>query len=308
MPPADTDSVPALRQVVLFPPGRRTLAVGEGDFAFSEGLVAARQRLGPVDLVATSLDSEEEVIACYAGAAARLARLREAGAELHFGVDASCLSISLFAGQPFDRVVFNFPLLPARTNSSRSAGVDMIIANRRLLVSFLDGATALLKPGGLVVITSKDCYPYSWWRIEALHEFTTRGSLRHLEELPWKCTDYPHLYNGPCNVNRDAAVKPTEAVAFVFTQRIHHLFSNCRSRSRDEASDWGGNSRSGSGEPLSGRFGLHRCGICRVGGLTSAQDLAAHEAGKIHQKRLELEHRWDCQHAQHRWDAQHAQQ
>ncbi|CAE8734748.1 unnamed protein product, partial [Polarella glacialis] len=42
------------------------------------------------------------------------------------------------------------------------------------------------------------------------------GKLAFIGALPWQYTEYPTLYSGPCNVNRDASVKPTDATMFLF--------------------------------------------------------------------------------------------
>jgi len=89
-----------------------------------------------------------------------------------------------------------------------------------MLVDFLGGAARLLTSNGLVLLASKDCYPYSWWRPEALPQWTV-GDLELVAEIPWTRTEYPTLYRGPCNVDRDMAVKPTDAVIFVFGHRDH---------------------------------------------------------------------------------------
>merc|ERR1712113_673967 len=90
-----------------------------------------------------------------------------------------------------------------------------------MLTKFLRGAESLLKPDGLVVIANKDVSPYSWWRLEALHEFTG-GGLELTAQLPWMRTEYPLLYTGPCNVDRDQRVKAGDAIIFVY---------GCRGRS-----------------------------------------------------------------------------
>jgi len=275
-------------RVILFPSGARVLLVGEGDFVFSEALVSARQT-SPPWVVATSLDSEEEVIMRYADARRRLMTLREAGAELHFGVDARHLSnVRPLAHQKYDRIVFNFPLLPMGMNPLRGAGSDIIVANRLMMVAFLRAAAPLLESGGLVVIANKDCYPYSWWRIESLPEWSG-GALSLAAELAWDVTEYPQLYAGPCNVNRDAAVKPTDATIFLF----EHNGSD-----RLGGGNGSGNDRHGfahldrRGVLRSFRKTQWNCKLCGLYGLPKQEELAAHEAGKIHKKRVGLEQRW----------------
>ncbi|CAE8585458.1 unnamed protein product [Polarella glacialis] len=277
--------------------GSRLLLLGEGNFAFSASLVEATATGGSFGshLVATSFDMEAEVVSRYGRAAvSRLASLREAGARLVFGVDASrlgtLLSLQRLLGNckgpqccgcespscgGFDRIVFNFPLLPAASNHARRCGVDLILAHRALLSAFLCGAAQLLRPGGLVLLASKDCYPYSWWRPESL-SLWSGGKLALVTELSWEHTEYPSLYSGPCNVDRDASVKPTDGVIFVYS--------------------WAGSAEGPSEEQLrvAGRPSprLLHCELCRVDGLTSPEDLLSHQGGKIHKRRTELEDRW----------------
>lgn len=278
----------------LLPASCRILAVGEGDFAFSEALVASRsanagaadgQLLG--ELVATSFDTEAEVISKYARGATRLEGLRRAGTEVICGVDATRLEEGPLVGaRPFDRIIFNFPLLPASAHRGYSCA-DVHLANREMLSAFLRAAPAFLRTDGLVIIASKDCFPYSWWRIESL-PLWSGGGLAFLGMLPWGCTEYPRIYNGPCNVNRDAAVKSTDAVIFVFARQA----SGEGVAGGFVASDW---HRTGGRPRTTGTTSLSqfRCTICRIGALSSEKDLAAHEAGKIHRKRAQLEQRWE---------------
>ncbi|CAE7188709.1 unnamed protein product, partial [Symbiodinium sp. KB8] len=141
----------------LLPGGCRTLAVGEGDFAFSEGLSASRSCTGSApELVVTCLESEEDIRSQYADADQRLARLRGAGAKVICGVDATeLLKGPLVDEEPFERIVFNFPLLPAKVHKPRASSADVQIANRAMLVEFLRGAAAFLRKDGLLLIANK---------------------------------------------------------------------------------------------------------------------------------------------------------
>jgi len=274
------------RHVTVFPVGSRILAVGEGDFAFSEALASAGYAQGGGQLIATALDEEAEVLAKYACGAERLSKLRSIGAEVVCGIDARRLHEGPLAGtDAFDRILFNFPLLPVTAIQAHAGQYDVHLANRALLVDFLHSAQHLLRPNGAVIIASKDCFPYSWWRIEALPQWSG-GDLAFAGMVPWSYTEYPTLYAGPCNVNRDAAVKPTDAVVYVFARAGSASFAHFNAHLVN--ADWNHAKGRARVKPALGNL---CCEICCVNGL-SAQDLAQHEAGKIHRKRAALEKRW----------------
>ncbi|CAE7708596.1 HIPP41, partial [Symbiodinium sp. CCMP2456] len=272
-------------EIRLLPGGCRTLAVGEGDFAFSEGLSASRSCTGSApELVVTCLEPEEDIRSQYADADQRLARLRGDGAKVICGVDATeLLKGPLVDEEPFERIVFNFPLLPTKVHKPRASSADVQIANRAMLVEFLRGAATFLRKDGLLLIANKDCYPYSWWRLESLPEWAG-GQLAFMGAVPWQYTEYPSLYGGPCNVNRDASVKPTDATIFLYAHRDSENFR----LALEAASSW--RYCCDPGQSKQGPFSF-RCDMCHVSTRT-AGDLHAHEAGKIHKKRAHLERLW----------------
>lgn len=274
--------------VTIFPLGSRVLMVGDGDFVFSEALAASRQLDGAGQLVATTLDTEDEIEDRYAEARDRLARLRSMGAVVHCGVDATCLDsgASPLAGMGrFDRIAFNFPLLPGRAHPRETKTSAVHVANRMMLVKFLRTAPHLLAPDGLVLLVSKDCYPYSWWRPEAMPQWAG-GELEYRAALPWQHTEYPRLYPGPCNVNKDEKVKPTDAVIFVYS-RPGRALGNIGAFDMDVF----GEELARQVQTLSGRE--LRCDMCRRHGM-SQRSFEDHVAGKIHRKRLALEAIWEA--------------
>ncbi|CAK9061285.1 Uncharacterized protein R408 [Durusdinium trenchii] len=100
-------------------------------------------------------------------------------------------------------------------------------------------------------------------------------------------TEYPSLYGGPCNVNRDASVKPTDAVIFLYA----HADSKHFRRALDAAaSAW--KYCCSPCFPQQDPFDF-RCEMCHVSTRTAA-DFAAHEAGKMHRKRVALEQCWQA--------------
>eukprot|EP00913_Durusdinium_trenchii_P035548 g33266.t2 len=130
----------------LLPARCRTLAVGEGDFAFSEALATSRACRAR-GLVVTCLEAEAECIEQYAGVQQRLQQLKELGVQVICGVDATQLGAGPLKGtEAFERIVFNFPLLPMKVHKPRASNNDVQIANRAMLVEFLRSAASFLRP------------------------------------------------------------------------------------------------------------------------------------------------------------------
>ena len=123
------------------------------------------------------------------------------------GVDARDLKSTLPAhlqNLKYDRIIFNHPLLPlTKTHQERLARPDNNIANRELLADFLQSSSKLLKQnsdpvptegggGGKMAgkseihITSKSCFPYSYWHIHLLG-----GSLYDVSMSPFDKNMYP---------------------------------------------------------------------------------------------------------------------
>ena len=90
-------------------PCRRVLCLGDGDLSCSAALADAG-----VDVMATTLDTRDDLLRKYGEeAAARFDRLGAVG-----GVDATRPPDF---GEPFDRVVFNFPTRRASRTSAATA-------------------------------------------------------------------------------------------------------------------------------------------------------------------------------------------
>jgi 25S rRNA (uracil2634-N3)-methyltransferase len=153
--------------IVPFAPTDRILLVGEGAFSFAHALVcdppdlpsgsygagpsnAASSSsstltfLPPANVVATALDTEEECYEKYPEAVGTVKTLRERGASVIFGVDATKLErCTALKGKRFDRVVWNFP-----HNGSGMADMDRnILAHQTMMLDFLASCPHVLREG-----------------------------------------------------------------------------------------------------------------------------------------------------------------
>ncbi|CAB4305967.1 unnamed protein product [Prunus armeniaca] len=135
----------------------RILLVGEGDFSFSLSLAT---HFGSArNMVATSLDSQEEIDSKYSNAIGNVRELEERGCIVIYGVDAKQMSQHFFLStQRFDRIVYNFPHVGFLFREDSYCQIQL---NKRLVKGFLQNAKLLLrKEGGEIHITHKEGHPY----------------------------------------------------------------------------------------------------------------------------------------------------
>jgi 25S rRNA (uracil2634-N3)-methyltransferase len=102
------------RSTVPFKALDKILLVGEGNFSFAVALLqhppAQLDHFPPANIIATAFDTEEECYTKYPDAEQNIRVLREKGAQVLFGVDATRLEkTSALKGRAFDRIVWNFP-------------------------------------------------------------------------------------------------------------------------------------------------------------------------------------------------------
>ena len=102
------------RSTIPFKSSDKILLVGEGDFSFSVALLQhpppPLEHLTPANITATTYDTEDECYIKYSEARQYVRVLRENGAHIMFGVDATKLEkSSALKGRTFDRIVWNFP-------------------------------------------------------------------------------------------------------------------------------------------------------------------------------------------------------
>jgi len=109
--------------------------LGEADFSFALAFAkfhARTPQAGPLDLTATSFESEAEVDRKFGST--NIEHLRDLGACVFHGVDATRLD-RLALGGPFDDVRFNFPhaLKRWRTQDNRKLLSEFFVASEAVL-------------------------------------------------------------------------------------------------------------------------------------------------------------------------------
>jgi 25S rRNA (uracil2634-N3)-methyltransferase len=117
-------------------PPLRILTVGDGDFSYS---VALARRLAAdggaaTGLVATSYESRATLEKVYPRFAAAWQELKDAGATVRFGVDATALPAALQRQQPWQVVVWNFPCTAVAAGQDGQNGA--MEANKALVRTF----------------------------------------------------------------------------------------------------------------------------------------------------------------------------
>ncbi|KAL2495816.1 putative protein-like [Forsythia ovata] len=162
----------------------RILLVGEGDFSFS--LCLAKAFGSASNIVASSLDSYDVLIMKYKEANSNLDDLKNMGASILHGVDATKMKHRSDLGkQKFDRIIFN---LPHAGFHGQEMLPHVIRLHRKLLRGFFRNACGMLQENGEIHVSHKTKRPYSEWKIEDL---AVEYSLTLIECSDFKIEDYP---------------------------------------------------------------------------------------------------------------------
>ncbi|CAK9206669.1 unnamed protein product [Sphagnum troendelagicum] len=153
-----------LKRISQYSNNQLILLVGEGDFSFSLALATA---FGAAhNIVATSLDSRDEVLLKYGqNGAANLCELERRGAQVLHGVDVRNMSNPYQSGlgdrlRLFDRIIYNFP--HAGFTGPENL-VPVIKRHKELIGLFFENAAKMLLHGGEVHVTHKLGPPYDQW-------------------------------------------------------------------------------------------------------------------------------------------------
>ncbi|KAL2495826.1 putative protein-like [Forsythia ovata] len=169
----------------------RILLVGEGDFSFS--LCLAEAFGSASNIVASSLDSYDELIMKYKDANSNLECLKNKGAFVLHGVDATKMKHRSDLGkQKFDRIIFNLPHAGFHGQEKLLHFHHPFLAtsrlHRELLRGFFRNACGMLQKNGEIHVSHKTTSPYSEWKIEDL---AAENSLMLIECSDFKIEDYP---------------------------------------------------------------------------------------------------------------------
>ncbi|XP_037493317.1 uncharacterized protein At4g26485 isoform X2 [Jatropha curcas] len=165
------------------------LLVGEGDFSFSLSL--ARAFGSAHNMVATTIDTEENIKKKYRNGVANVRELEERGCLVLYGVDAKEMSQHFFLRtQRFDRIVYNFPHVGFLYHEGSYRQIQL---NKGLIKGFLSNSRALLKgDNGEIHVTHKEGDPYDKWDLVKTAE---KLGLVMYKTVPFNKNDYPGYKN-----------------------------------------------------------------------------------------------------------------
>ncbi|KAJ3818869.1 hypothetical protein F5880DRAFT_1490666 [Lentinula raphanica] len=146
-------SVSTRKPTIPFQSTDNILLIGEGNFSFARALarpspsrteLAHLAHLPPNNITATTYDSEDDCYTKYPDAQDIVACLREWGAEVLFGVDATKLEWNAaLKGRKWSKIVWNFPHAGKGINDQDRN----ILSNQTLILGFLRSASRFLKLG-----------------------------------------------------------------------------------------------------------------------------------------------------------------
>ncbi|KZN46402.1 class I SAM-dependent methyltransferase [Pseudoalteromonas luteoviolacea] len=247
----------------------RILTVGDGDLSFSYSI---KKYLNPKLIVASIYDSEGDLRAKYQNHA--LDKLRNTDTQVLTDFDAtSSASWARLAGQTFDIVIFQFPLIPAFASHEafKQSALSINTLNRRLLRHFLNYSQSVaLDPTGamLSVITSKDVKPYCEWNLEeTLHQGL---NIDYLGQTEFDINQFPEYKIR--NVDRDKHVKDTRGISYFWSPKR----PDCLTLAKPDY------------------LKPSHCAMCRVGPFLTEQDRQAHLNSKKHKQMSKHENAWQA--------------
>ncbi|KAM1004069.1 hypothetical protein ACFX2C_004309 [Malus domestica] len=190
------------RRIKHYSSSQKILLVGEGDFSFPVCL--ARTFCSATSMVATSLDSEEELKVKYSKAMKNLMELENMGCKIFHGVDVhTVLHHPQLTRMEFDGIIFNFPHAGCSNfRCSSEKKQHHILSHQSLVKGYFKSSREMLTRSGEIHVTHKTSYPFTEWEIENLAE--EAGLFLVKEEKEFSIRDYPDYLNkrgaGKCDV------------------------------------------------------------------------------------------------------------
>ncbi|KAH0707401.1 hypothetical protein KY290_011958 [Solanum tuberosum] len=164
------------------------LLVGDGDFSFS--LCLAQAFGSASNIVASSLQSYDDVIKMYKNGKSNLEKLKSLGGTVLHGVDATKIQLHTdLSNRKFDRIIYNFPHAGFRGSEDSE---HLIQKHKNLVGSFFGSAKKMLRVDGQIHVTHKTCPPYDLWDLVGLG---SGNSLMCIECADFKIENYPGYNN-----------------------------------------------------------------------------------------------------------------
>ncbi|RSM72387.1 hypothetical protein DMH04_42910, partial [Kibdelosporangium aridum] len=184
----------------------RVLLVGEGNFTFSEAVVALGLNV-PGNITATEAKTEEQSARSDPQVAARTQRLRAQGVTVEFGVEAQRLHETHRDRPKFDNIIWLFP----HPGSRRAVAAF----GENVLGAFFRSAKARLATNGRITVA---LIPKRYEKLYRIVERAEGAGLKLVSRVAFTQTDYP----GYRFTTTAQGVQPPDvstAMLYVFTHR-----------------------------------------------------------------------------------------
>ncbi|KAK9937408.1 hypothetical protein M0R45_014202 [Rubus argutus] len=158
------------KKIVHYSSSQKILLVGEGDFSFA--ICLAKAFGSASNMLATSLNSREELGVNYSNAMNNLKELEDRGCTILHGVDVHTMSQHPdLIYRRFDCIIYNFPHAGyVRGFSSSESDNSQILAHKKFVKGYFMSARQMLSICGQIHVTHKTRPPFTEWRIVKLAE------------------------------------------------------------------------------------------------------------------------------------------
>ncbi|KAK6506822.1 hypothetical protein TWF481_005282 [Arthrobotrys musiformis] len=161
------------RPIIPFTPTSSLLLIGEGDFSFTNSLIASSPpHISPSTVITTTTnDTEALTVEKYPHAEETISRLKQQEHKLVFSLDITKRLPKSVSSNTYNCIIFNFPHV-----GGLSTHLDrQIRSNQELILSFFKSCIPLLSQdggiddkGGNIVVTLFTGKPYDDWNLREL--------------------------------------------------------------------------------------------------------------------------------------------